>query len=314
VAVAGVATIVVAGGVSFTQFTSINLGGDTNPTWSPDGARVYYVSPSGGFPYVYYKVPGAAANTPGTRMTTWLNDEESVTCSSDGWACLVTTDSLSSVHLYRLPATGGTPLTKMTYGPFEDLHAAWWGTGGSSVVAFASNRGGSGHQIWTLVPNGTLPATQLTPITSAGYEDLFPSWSPDGQSIVFSSNRSGTSQIFVVQRAGAGWGAPVALTSGSTARSNPEYSPSGDWIAYQQLGPGGGSGGSTSLWIMESNGTNPRLVSSSGSYEGEPVWSPDNNELAFVSNRSGGSYIWLAHDLTTPAEPLTWGRVKNRYR
>lgn len=305
-----VATVVFAGGVSFTQFTSINLGGDTSPAWSPDGTRVYYVSPSGGYPFVYYKAPGAAMGTPGTRMTSWLFDELSVSCSSDAqWAVLATRDSLGSVHLYRIPAAGGTPLSKMTYGPFEDIHAAWWGSGASSIVAFASNRAGVGHQLWTLVPNGILPAVQIQPVTNAGYDDLFPSWTPDGQSIVFSSNRSGPRQIFIVHRVGQGWGSPIPLTSGTTERLNPVVSPSGTWIAYQQVAPSG-----TSLWIMESNGTNARMVSSSGNYEGEPVWSPDGNQIAFVSNRTGASYIWLAHDLTTPAAPVSWGRLKNQYR
>ncbi len=305
-----IAAIVRAGGVSFTQLTAVNLGGDSSPFWSPDGARVYYVSPSGGFPYVFYKAPDAPSGTQGTRMTSWLNDELSISCSSDAqWAVLSTRDSLNSVHLYRLPGTGGPPLTKMTYGPFEDLHADWWGSGASSIVAFATTRGGSGHQIWTLVPDGILPATQLQPVTGAGYEDLFPSWSPDGQSIVFSSNRGGTQQIYIVQRAGQSWGAPMPLTSGGITRLNPVFSPNGNWIAYQQT-----NGSGTSLWIRESNGSNARVVSSSGTYEGEPVWSPDGNQLAFVSDRTGGGYIWIAHDLTTPATPVSWGRLKNDYR
>lgn len=303
-------TALAIGAASFSQFTSANLGFDNAPSWSPDGQYVYYSTRVTGFPYIYRKAANAPMNQSGTRLTDWEIEELSASASPDGgWVVMAVRDTIGRTHLWRVPALGGPPLTKMTLGPYSDLHPAWWGTGASQQIAFATNRVGTGYQIATLVPNGTLLATQMTAVTGTGYEDLHPSWSPDGQAIAFSSNRGGGKQIFVVSRAGAGWGAPLQLTAGGGDKSNPAFSPSGLSIAYEVS-----SGSGTSLWIMDADGSNARMITGAGDYDAEPAWSPGSDEMAFVSDRTGGNYIWLIHDVSTPAAPLSWGRVKANYR
>jgi TolB protein len=177
------------------------------------------------------------------------------------------------------------------------------------MVAFASSRGGAGFQIWTLVPNGTLPATQLVQVTDAGHNDFHPSFSPDGQTIVFSSDRSGGNQLFRTTWNGSAWSAPVALTSGAGLKQNPDWSPNGLHIAYEVT-----SGSSAEIWVIDANGSNARAITTSGTYDARPDWSDDGNHLAFVSDRSGAKYIWLADGLTTPASNDSWGRIKALYR
>ncbi len=301
-----------AAAASYAQFTSLNLGGDNTPSWSSDGQYVFYSTRVTGLPYIYRKASAAPMNQSGTRLTAWEIEEFSASASSDGaWVVMEVRDTLSVSHLWRCPSAGGAPLTKMTHGPYADLHPQWWGTGPAQEIAFATSRGGAGYQIATLVPNGTQLATALTQVTGPGFEDLNPCWSPDGQQIVFSSNRAGAKQLFVVTREGAGWGAPVQLTSGGGGdKTNPAVSPSGLSIAYQRLGIGG-----TTLWIIDADGGNPRQVTDgSGSYDAEPSWSPLTSQMAFVSNRSGAGYIWLINDVSTPAATTSWGRVKSTYR
>jgi Tol biopolymer transport system component len=295
---------------SYVQFTSVNLGGDNSPSWSSDGMSVFYSSRATGFPYIYRKASNAPMNQVGTRLTTWEIEELSASVSGDGaYVVMAVRDTINKTHLWRVPSTGGAPLTKMTAGPFDDLHPNWWGSGPAQEIAFATTRGGAGYQIATVQPNGTLLATQYTLVTDAGHGDLHPCFSPGGDRIAFSSNRAGTRQIFVVTREGDGWSAPVQLTTGGGDKTNPAFSPSGLTIAYQR------TSGGTSLWIMDADGSNPRGVTDgSGSYDAEPSWSPLTSQMAFVSDRTGANYIWLINDVSTAAAPTSWGSVKATYR
>lgn len=299
--------------LSYQQFTSFNLGGDDAPVWAHDGSAVYFASRVTGLPYIFRKALGEPMDASGTRLTGWNFDEFQVAVSADDqWVVLCVGDSLSSRHLYRCPGTGGPPLTKVTYGPFLDIDPDWYGAS-NGLVAFASNRGGAGYQIWTVAPNGTLPAEVYTRVTDAGHNDFHPSFSPDGQKIVFSSDRAGGTQLFVVTWNGSSWGAPVQLTTGAAAKTCPDWSVNGLHIAYE-VATGGGGGGGSEIWVIDSNGTNARLVTTAGSYDARPAWSNGGDELAFVSDRSGANYIWLADGLTTPAATETWGRIKAQYR
>jgi Tol biopolymer transport system component len=297
---------------TYAQFTSLNLGGDNSPAWSSDGQWVYYSSRVTGFPYVYRKAANAPMNESGSRLTAWEIEELSASASPDGgWVVMAVRDTIGRTRLWRCPAAGGAPLTKMTHGPYSDLHPHWWGTGATQEIVFATTRGGTGWQIATLTPNGTDLATAMTLVTGPGYEDLHPCFSPDGQKIVFSSDRAGSRQLFVVSREGDGWGTPVQLTSGGSGdRTNPAYSPSGLTIAFQRTGSGG-----TSLWFVDADGNNARVVTdASGGYDAEPAFSPTTSQMAFVSDRTGANYIWLVNDLSSPAARSSWGRIKSAYR
>ena len=55
-------------------------------------------------------------------------------------------------------------------------------------------------------------------------------WSPDGKTIVFASNMSGRSNLWLVPAAG-GW--PTQLTISDQRQSSPAWSPDGKWIVFQ---------------------------------------------------------------------------------
>src|SRR5437588_9371418 len=55
-------------------------------------------------------------------------------------------------------------------------------------------------------------------------------WSPDGNSIAFTSNMSGRNNLWLVPAEG---GFPVQLTVSDQRQSSAAWSPDGKWIAYQ---------------------------------------------------------------------------------
>src|SRR5687768_11199554 len=105
--------------VEFQQFTSYLNAGDGSPCWSRDSQRIFYSSRSAGFTYIFFKAKDAPMSDQGTRLTSWFNEETAVAISPDDrWAMLAVEDTLGFTRLWRCPADGGDPLTRVTAGPF----------------------------------------------------------------------------------------------------------------------------------------------------------------------------------------------------
>ena len=83
-------------------------------------------------------------------------------------------------HLYQLPTAGGAA-TQLTSGPSYDFDPAVSPDG--RRVAFASNRDGSGSNIFVL----ELASRRVTQL-SRELESARPAWSPDGQTIAYARN------------------------------------------------------------------------------------------------------------------------------
>jgi dipeptidyl aminopeptidase/acylaminoacyl peptidase len=85
----------------------------------------------------------------------------------------------------------------------------------------------SSSSIW-LAPTapGKAEPRQLTNTTK---KDKHPRWSPDGKHILFESNRSGSTQLWVIDLGG---GEARQLTTISTDASDALWSPDGKWVAF----------------------------------------------------------------------------------
>ncbi len=131
-------------------------------------------------------------------------------------------------------------------------------------------------------------ATELTNLTqSLGVEELFPSWSPDGQQLVFDAIPTGGSTSQIVRTSVDGT-KRTKLTSAGFFDTQAEYSPDGTQIAFCS-----NRGGVADVWVMDADGSSLTNVSSTTDDDCSPSWSPDGAQIAFDSNRSGSFDIWL---------------------
>jgi Tol biopolymer transport system component len=130
---------------------------------------------------------------------------------------------------------------------------------------------------------------QLTDFPSTAF---YPSLSPDGQTVYFSSNQSGTFEIYSIDINGNNL---QRLTNGIGSLYAPELSPDGQRIIFASNGNG--------LWVMNPDGSNPRAITFKDDID--PTWSPDGSMIAFASNRSGQRQLYVANANGKNVEQVT---------
>ena len=118
------------------------------------------------------------------------------------------------------------------------------------------------------VPLRLEPRT-IVPVAVEGSLSESPSWSPDGEWIVYASNRDGTTDLW---RKSLTTLEAQRLTNSEYNEGDPAWSPDGEMIAYSSDQEGGG------LFVMRAVGGEPFRVAAFGA---RPSWSPDGRLLAF---------------------------------
>jgi Tol biopolymer transport system component len=130
---------------------------------------------------------------------------------------------------------------------------------------------------------GAGTSTQLTFESGA----RFPAWSPDGQHLVFSSNRAGTLNLFLMDISRPGTG--ERLTTSDNPQVAGSWSPDGHTLAFveQQATKG------RDIRLIAPNDRSPQSWLDSTFEEGAPRFSPNGRWLAYVSNESGRQEVYV---------------------
>jgi Tol biopolymer transport system component len=178
--------------------------------------------------------------------------------------------------------------------------------GRSGLIVFASGRGFDRSNLWVARPDGTELRRLINRRGSAGS----PSWSPDGRRIVFSesvSYRRGKkllhgSELFVATTRGELPNRAVKITRlPGSSNFDPTWSPDAARIAYVSSRR---SHRENDLYVMNTNGSGQRRLTSRRGCEEDPDWSPDGIRLVFEAgcanpsiytiNTDGGAWRFVA--------------------
>jgi len=113
-----------------------------------------------------------------------------------------------------------------------------------------------------------------------GGTNLSPAWAPDGTRLAFSSSRTGTSEIYMVDASGG------SLKRLTTAKG-PDVSPTWNRKTGAQLAFVSGRTGLPQIYTMEADGTNVQRMTDQG-YAVSPSWAPNGQFLTFSWMRKYG--------------------------
>lgn len=109
------------------------------------------------------------------------------------------------------------------------------------------------------------------------FEHSYPNPSPDGQWIAFTSNHSGTEQVYKMRLNGADL---TQLTFTDAANRTAVFSPDGAKIVFQSE-----RDGNREIYVMNVDGTGQHNLSNNGFEDSHPKWSADGSQIIFDSAR-----------------------------
>lgn len=220
-----------------------------------------------------------------TRLTTTPEDEAQSAFSPDG----------TQIAYRRRPADGGPfqlyvvdadgANTRRVSSETVNATQPGWSADGRQLVYRRSTTGDPNADIWTVGLDGT-GARAL--VTTPGADERYPTLSPDGIRLAFTSNRDGQYEVYGAAADGSG---PTRLTNDPGYDSAPSWSPDAGRLAFER-GAGLDDDVTKDVWIMDATGGRQvQLTVTAGVDEG-PAFSPDGTQIAFTSGRDGNYEIY----------------------
>lgn len=137
-------------------------------------------------------------------------------------------------------------------------------------IAFTCTRGDF-NQLCMINRDGS-GLTQLTDMDASNY---YPVFTPDGGSLLFSSNRNGAFDLYLLIFSEKQL---FQITENVGNVVSPDYSPDGRRIVFANRA----GDGPTSIWMVNADGLNPRLVYTGTNEIVATAWSPDGEKIAYA--------------------------------
>jgi len=175
----------------------------------------------------------------------------------------------------------GTGLRQLTH--VDDNRSAAlpdWSPDGRRI-AFESNQSGA-FGIWVMNADGS---DQKRLSGRKGFGDFYPSWSPDGTTLLYSHcpeviGLGFFSQCDINAMNADGSGKEALLSMGRWRNTRPQFSPDGRQIAF-----GSDRGGlQGAIWVMRADGSSPRRLTKPVLRAFWPDWSPSGDRILFSDN------------------------------
>lgn len=269
----GVPQIYLGNIASDSAFQVTNVAeGACQPSWSPDGNMLVFVSPCKGMDEIYYDSSLYFINADGSNLTpiaTVPGGDFAPAWSPDGKSIAFTSLRTGRMEIFVLHIEDQS-VVQLTRGSssVESREPAWSPDG--TQIVYTVKRFGV-YQIWLMNSDGSNQKQIVRSGTQ--YTDYLPTWSRDGQLLVFS------------QRCATSFCLPYAMKISSTDRSvqqaspllagtvsieNMEYSPDGFWLVYE----GDETGKNNDIYYMTVTGAGRTRLTFDDALDFDPVWRP----------------------------------------
>jgi len=266
--------------------------GDLDAKFSPDGRTIAFQRGGLGDLYtIRLKGEGAAEekqltfDNPGVRGIAWADGGRTILFGS-------LKDHSPAYRIWKISAEGGE-LRPVTPEGFDGSMPAFSATQGL-VLLHAQN-------ITEMVEHTITGESSLRTFLPSGIGDLWPRYSPDGNSVAFVSSRSGTQELWLMSRSDS---EPRQLThfNGSGRVIWASWSPDGQSLVFPFR-----QDGATMLYTYSIRTGALRQLTHAVHRHFSPVYSGDGRYIYFSSNDDGTPRIWrIRSDGSAAPEPMFW--------
>jgi dipeptidyl aminopeptidase/acylaminoacyl peptidase len=273
------------------QITS-GPGAKVAPRYSPDGKRLaYFVDLDGSEAFDIWICDletGSSANlTPETNFAI----QPSLSWSLDSATLAFISDQSGRFSTYLLPVIAGLPPSQSNaFLPFFDQGGPHWELHGSPDGRWlAVTCEGKEQDYFTfLAPINPLEKVRPITIHDRPINAKEVKWSPDSARLAFSSDFLGAYEIGVYELAS---GEIHWVTSGKGEKSQPDWAPDGEHLAYVLS-----EGPQTWLAVQSLDQTVPALFQIEPGIHYTPAHTPDGQQLVFVfDNPRHPDDLWMLH-------------------
>ncbi len=240
------------------------------PAWSPDGKTICYADDRD-----LWVVPADGGKAHPLMKDDPVDDQPA--WSADGRFIYFRSTREGTTALWRIHASGGEPV-RVTDGTGSEQFPSL--SRGGRLLAFVSRRLSGGIALVDLQTNKVARFQE----GSLAYD---PAIRPDRGALVFVRELAGSGAMRSVPlRDNAPAGDSMLVTEQPGYPFTPVFSPDGRWLAYE-LSVRGQRG----VWVAQAQGGPPVNFSNQA---GEPAWSPDSRQIAFLSDDDSGFHIAVA--------------------
>jgi TolB protein len=268
--------------------------GPNFPSWSPDGKELAFAMKGS----IWRIRPGESA---AHELVAEQGYASQPAWSPDGRWIVYTSDWNEQIHLRLLDLrTGAT--TALTSGNSVNVEPEWSPDG--TRLAYVSTVPNGNYNIYIMPLREGRPGTpqmitgdfELKPPTvyyGKWALHIHPAWTRDGKELIFISNRHNKHGSGGFYRMKAEPGAPMErfYYEETTWKARPALSPDGAKLVYSSyLGRQW-----QQLWAMPPRGGDIFPLTYGEFDRTTPRWSPDGDRIAFISNETGDTSLWLFH-------------------
>src|SRR3972149_9534225 len=201
----------------------------------------------------------------------------------------------------------------ITDGGQGDFHPEGGPDGKELVFASRSEISKDNKEFWNISPYHVnlwlidSDGNNRRQLTTGKVIDCYPSFTPDGEKVLFVSNRGAQWDVWSIKRDGSGL---IRLTDNQDKDYSPRATPDGKHILFFSTPTSSEAGYITeSVWIMDMDGKNAKRLTSGGKGDWYPSMHPDGKEIIFASMRLIGGSLWTIDREGKDYKRLTYGKV-----